>query len=160
MSEPISTRQAKVLVDAALGYETTISRINRILRELAARRRLSDEWHANGLLTPGDVDRLVGELWRYRAGWYQKRNVNGDVEAWVLDAGETWRVLMLPYERTWDNEAKAEVATLAETIPCYEWPTGALTGYLVHKGERYGLPAYEWHSSSRPDEEVAEVRSH
>jgi hypothetical protein len=142
MRQGITTRQAIVVISEALGWPVSIGKLQRVMGELDKDGRLSDD-HANtGMLYPEDVDELSGELWRMRAGWYQRRNVKGDMSAWVMAKLGVWRLLRIPYARTWLSQAEREKDELPDEVVVYAWPTGEPVGKLLRVEDRDGVLAY------------------
>jgi hypothetical protein len=138
----ITTRQAVALVSEAVGWPVTLAKVGRVAAKLADDERMSAEYEHDGKLYPEDVDRVAGEVWRMRAGWYQKRNVSGDMDAWVMAKPGTWRLLRIPYERVWHTHEKHEDVTIPQELAIHAWPTGEVTGSLLRVEDREGLAAY------------------
>jgi len=144
----ISNRQAAELLRRRVDGRVHIGKVYRYVRDLVKLGRLSDgAGDEEGGLSPDDVDRLAGEVWRGAAGWYQKRNVTGDFYAWVdMADGKERRLLPLPWERTWDKETKVENLSPPVRIRTWEWPSARWTGTLVLvEDDGEGIyPLYVW----------------
>lgn len=142
MARGIANRQAVALLERAIGRTVPLSRLSKFINRLHQDRRMSEHWEQTAELLPEDVDRLSGELWKLGAPWYQKRNVQGDFDAWVLVGGTDWRLLHLPFARKWDPVERAESGWVPDRIAVWTWPTALVVGYLVRRADREGLPAY------------------
>jgi hypothetical protein len=143
MARGITTRQAVELVSEAVGWHVTLAKLNRVITALADDGRMSVGWVDDGLVYPEDVDRISGEVWRWRPPYWQRRNVKGDYEAWVQGSGGHWRLLRLPWERVWNQAEKREDLAVWTAMEVWSWPVGEVVGALVRTDDRGGLPAYK-----------------
>jgi hypothetical protein len=122
----ISTGQAVAVLAEAYGIAATERDVSEALRHIGAEKRWT-HWRIDPPMMPG----VAGAVMQRAALWWQKRLVRGDRMADVegLIEGRTVR-LMVPLERVWVGQGKPEKLRLYERLPCYEWPTGRVTGWL------------------------------
>lgn len=155
-AKPISVNAAIALLSMKLGGRIWRGKVERAIKVLASGGVLEQGEPTTDWVRPEDLDAIEGEVRRMCAGWYQRRNVAGDFQAWLRqENGEGWPV-RLPYERVWNVDEKREIVGEPEIVGCWEWPTARFTGVLVRKGERDGLPAYEYQDEYHADDELIE----
>jgi hypothetical protein len=153
MAKLISTRQVLALLRSKMGSEVRLGKLERVVLELERDERLPGREGREAWASPDDVDLVEGEMRRMRTGWYQRRNVRGDFEAWV-DWGDGERYLLrLPWERTWSIEKGEETLNVPNVVGTWEWPTARLTGCLMLATDEGGKPVYHWMSAERFDED-------
>lgn len=140
----ISTRQVLALLSAKLRGTVRLGKLERVVSALEKDDRLHGPEGREAWATPDDVDTIEGEVRRMYAGWYQRRNVRGDLEAWFSWAeGERYRV-RIPWERAWSTERGEEVLSVPSVVGTWEWPTARLTGCMVRSEDVGEMPSYGW----------------
>lgn len=142
MARRITARQALALLQEKIDPALRRGKVERAIKELVKDGRMEKRLAEDGELSPDEYDQVEGEIRRMYAGWYQRRNVKGDFDAWV-DTGEGEPYLVrLPYQREWDNERKVEIESEPGMVGTWEWPTARLVGVLRRSGEHEGKPLY------------------
>ena len=87
---------------------------------------------------------IVGEMVRRGVKWNRRRDVKEGVEAWIEGDALGRRIMLVPWERVWSKEKRAEVLSVPAVVDCVEYPTGRVTGRLVCGGAEDGRPVYRW----------------